>query len=140
MEIALEILGIIIIVFAISIYPHLLQLRLDFIAAIFFKKIKIKRCNFLFTAMNAGFPWGKENRCIVSEIGIIIPMFIIQLIGYLLSFIIFVAEVVFLISKLDLLTLFIISIVILFIEIIADFILLIILWIISKKRINKNKE
>lgn len=136
----IEVLGIFIQVFNIIIFPHLLQLRIDYIEGQFFKKVRIRSFGFLFTAMNTGLLWEKKNRKIIADEGIIVPMLFIQLLGYLLSIFLIIGLVVFLFTNLDLLLLLFISISVYISEVVVDLIVLLIIWKISQQRKRKFDE
>lgn len=130
----MEIFLIIFFIFCIAVLPHLWQWRMDYICSDFFRKIKIKKFWCFFTAMNTGFWWQKDNKRVVINDGIILPMLVLQILGYVLAGLITIILFVFLIMKMDLLFLGLVSGIILAIDVVVQIITIFITWRISRKR------
>ena len=130
----MEIFLIIVFIFIIIILPHTFQWRMDYIHVEFFKKISIKKCWFLFTAMNIDSSLKKDNKWVIINDGIILPMFLLELLGYILAVSIIITLLVFLIIKTDLFLLFFISGILIAVELGIDIITIFVTWRISKKR------
>lgn len=130
----MEIFLIILFIFGIAVLPHLWQWRMDYICSNFFRKIQIKKFWFFFTAMNTGLWWQKDNKRVVINDGIILPMLVLQILGYVLAGLITITLFVFLIMKMDLLFLGFVSGIIFAIDVVVEIITIFITWRISRKR------
>lgn len=84
--------------------------------------------------MNTGFWWQKDNKRVVINDGIILPMLVLQILGYVLAGLITIILFVFLIMKMDLLFLGLVSGIILAIDVVVQIITIFITWRISRKR------
>lgn len=84
--------------------------------------------------MNIDSSLKKDNKWVIINDGIILPMFLLELLGYILAVSIIITLLVFLIIKTDLFLLIFISGILIAVELGIDIITIFVTWRISKKR------
>lgn len=123
----------------IMITPVLGQARLQKINVECFKKIKIKHLFWLFKETGYGLFSGKSNKQYKQQVGIIFPMFFIQLLGYIVGITSFIVSIFLLfVFPVDYQIIGIIYLSIFLIMWFIDFLTIVLTVFISKKRESKN--
>ncbi len=124
----------------IMMTPVLGQARLQKINVECFKKIKIKHLSWLFKETGYGLFSGKSNKQYKQQVGIISPMFFIQLLGYIVGIIAFIASIFLLfVFPVDYQIIGIIYLSIFLIMWFIDFLTILLTVFISKKREDNKK-